>query len=113
MLPKELFVVVNDLSANMPTHMLVVYSHQVPAATKRQVMLLVMHNIILASHCVNLPILQSSASAMPKLAGESISIPVDPLCIPVPEVFPLPLHQAHQPSSCNPAASASTCGPLH
>ena len=31
-LPKELSVVVNDLSADMPTHMLVVYSRQVPAA---------------------------------------------------------------------------------
>ena len=29
MLPKELSVVVNDLSADMPTHMLVVYSRQV------------------------------------------------------------------------------------
>ena len=81
-------MVVNDLSADMPTHMLVVYSHQVPAATNRWVTLFPTHNIILASHCVNLPILQSSAPAMPKSAGKSISIPVVSLCIPAPEVFP-------------------------
>ena len=56
-LPKELSVVVSDLSADMPTHMLMVYSCQVPAATKREVMLFPTHNIILASHCANLPIL--------------------------------------------------------
>ena len=72
----------------MPTHILAVYSRQVPAATKRRVTLFPMHNIILASHRANLPILQSSTPAMPKSAGESISIPVVPLCIPAPEVFP-------------------------
>ncbi|KIM51268.1 hypothetical protein SCLCIDRAFT_33580 [Scleroderma citrinum Foug A] len=81
-LPKELSVVINDLLADMRTHMLAVYSLQVPAATKRR----------------------SSAPTTPKSAGESISIPVVPLCIPAPEVFPtfyLPLHQAHRPSPCN------------
>ena len=87
-LPKELSVVINDLSADMPTHMLAVYSRQVPTATKCQVTLFTMHNIILVSHCMNLPILQSSTPAMPKLAGESILIPIVPLCIPAPEVFP-------------------------
>jgi len=81
-------VVVNDLSSDMPTHMLAVYSRQVPAATKRRVTLFPTHNIILASHCANLPILQSSTPATPKSCGESISIPVVPLCIPAPEVFP-------------------------
>ena len=71
----------------MRTRMLAIYSHQVPAATKRWVMLFPMHNIILASHCANLPILQSSVPATPKSAGKSILIPVVPLCIPAPEVF--------------------------
>ena len=87
MLPKELSVIVNDLSADMPTHMLVVYSRQVPAATKCWVMPFLTHNVILASRCANLPILQSSTPAMPKLAGDSISNPVVPLCIPAPEEF--------------------------
>ena len=91
-LPKELSVVINDLLANMHTCMLAVYSHQVPVAIKCWVTLFPMHNIILVSHCAifsaNLPILQSSAPATPKSAGESISIPVVPLCNPAPEVFP-------------------------
>ena len=47
-LPKELSVVINDLSANMPTYMLAVYSRQVPTATKHWVTLFMTHNIILA-----------------------------------------------------------------
>ena len=105
-LPKELSVVVNDLSANMHTHMLAVYSCQVPAATKCWVMLFLTHNIILASHCANLAILQSSAPATPQSVGKSISIPIVPLhsCTRgLPPTLYLPLHQVHQPSPCNPA----------
>lgn len=87
-LPKELSVVINDLSSDMPTHMLAVYSRQVPAAAKRRVKLFPTHNIVLASHCANLPILQQSNPTSPEKAGESITIPIVPLCIPAPEVFP-------------------------
>ena len=105
-LPKELSVVVNDLSTDIPTHMLAVYSHQVPAAIKHWVTLFPMHNIILASHCSNLPILQSLAPATPKLADESILIPIVSVhCTRgFPPTFHLPLPQAHRPSPCNPAA---------
>ena len=48
-LPKELSLVIHDLSSDMPTHILAVYSHQVPAATKCRVTLVPTHNIILAS----------------------------------------------------------------
>ncbi|KIM60580.1 hypothetical protein SCLCIDRAFT_26460 [Scleroderma citrinum Foug A] len=82
LLPKEPSVVVNDLSADMPTHMLAVYSRQVPAATKRG----------------------SSAPATPKSG-----VYLDPRCPSVHSCtrgfpFHLPLHQAHRPSPCNPAA---------
>ncbi|KIJ64788.1 hypothetical protein HYDPIDRAFT_175315 [Hydnomerulius pinastri MD-312] len=87
-LPKELSVVINDLSADMPTHMLAVYSRQVSAATKRRVTLFPAHNIILAAHCSNLPILPTSNITRPETVGSSISVPVVPLCIPAPEVFP-------------------------
>lgn len=87
-LPKELTVVTDDLSSDMPTHMLAVYSRQVPAAAKRRVKLFPTHNIVLAAHCANLPILQQSNPITPHKAGESITIPVVPLCIPAPEVFP-------------------------
>lgn len=87
-LPKELSVVINDLSSDVPTHMLAVYSRQVPATTKRRVTLFPVHNIILATHCANLPVLQKSNPTPPECVGQSISIPVVPLCIPVPEMFP-------------------------
>ncbi|KAH7883052.1 hypothetical protein F5I97DRAFT_1816206 [Phlebopus sp. FC_14] len=87
-LPKELSVVINDLSSDMPTHMLAVYSRQVSAATKRRVTLFPVHNVILATHCANLPILPTSNVTPPGSSGSSVSVPVVPLCIPAPEVFP-------------------------
>ncbi|KAG8216131.1 hypothetical protein J3R82DRAFT_8134 [Butyriboletus roseoflavus] len=88
-LPKDLTVVINDLSSDMPTHMLAVYSRHVPAATKRRVTLFPIHNIILATHCTNLPVLPASDVVRPDVAGSTVSVPVVPLCIPAPEVFPL------------------------
>ncbi|KAG6329585.1 hypothetical protein ID866_9504 [Astraeus odoratus] len=87
-LPTELSVVVNDISCDMPTHMLAVYAHQAPANAKRRVTLFPTHNVILATHCANLPILEKSTPTPPESAGESITIPVVPLCIPAPGVFP-------------------------
>ncbi|KAH0831260.1 hypothetical protein J3R83DRAFT_13894 [Lanmaoa asiatica] len=87
-LPKDLAVTVNDLSFDMPTHMLAVYSRHVPAATKRRVTLFPIHNIVLATHCANLPILPTSNITRPDVAGSTVSVPVVPLCIPAPEVFP-------------------------
>ncbi|KAF8452639.1 hypothetical protein L210DRAFT_3468701 [Boletus edulis BED1] len=87
-LPLKLDVVVNDLSSDMPTHMLGVYSRHVPAAAKRRVTLFPIHNIILATHCANLPILPPSNVTRPDAAGATISLPMVPLCIPAPDVFP-------------------------
>ncbi|KAF8128587.1 hypothetical protein EV363DRAFT_1297594 [Boletus edulis] len=80
-LPLKLDVVVNDLSSDMPTHMLGVYSRHVPAAAKRRVTLFPIHNIILATHCANLPILPPSNVTRPDAAGATISLPMVPLCI--------------------------------
>ncbi|KAG9308303.1 hypothetical protein JVU11DRAFT_9897 [Chiua virens] len=87
-LPQEMTVVVNDLSSDMPTHMLAVYARDVPAAAKRRVTLFPIHNIILATHCANLPILPESDVIRPSTTGSTVSVPVVPLCIPAPEVFP-------------------------
>ena len=86
-LPTELEVVVNNISSDMPTHMLAVYSRHVPAATKRRVTLFPIHNIILAAHCANLPILPPSNVTRPDAVGSTISLPMVPLCIPAPDVF--------------------------
>jgi hypothetical protein len=82
-LPKELAAVINDLSSDMPTHMLAVYSRH--AATKHRITLF---PIILATHCANLPILPASSVVRPQATGSTISVPVVPLCIPTPDVFP-------------------------
>ena len=95
-LPKELSVVINDLSADMPTHILVVYSVKSPlppnaGSRSSRCTTLFLHLT------VNLPILQSSAPAMPKSAGESISIPIVSLHFCTggfPPTFHLPLPQA-------------------
>jgi len=87
-LPRELEAVVNDLSSDLPTHMLAVYGRHVPAATKRRVTLFPIHSIILATHCANLPILPPSNVIRPDTVGSTVSVPVVPLCIPAPDVFP-------------------------
>ncbi|EGO01235.1 hypothetical protein SERLA73DRAFT_167356 [Serpula lacrymans var. lacrymans S7.3] len=86
-LPKELSIVVDDMSRYMPTHMLAVYARQ-SSATRRRVTLFPVHNIILAAHCANLPQLPESNPSAPDVPGSSISVPVVPLCIPAPETFP-------------------------
>jgi hypothetical protein len=59
-LPKELDILVNDASSQMPTHMFAVYSRQADIGSHRQVTLFPVHNIIFAAQCANLPKLASS-----------------------------------------------------
>ena len=89
-LPKELGILVNDLSSDPPTHMLALYSRHPPEKTtiRRSVTLFPTHNIVLAAHCANLPQLPQSNPACPKKAGEKITLPIIPLCIPSPQTFP-------------------------
>lgn len=87
-LPKELSIVVNDLSSDMPTHMFAVFSSRQPATSRRHVTLFPAHNLVFATHCANLPILPAPQPALPGCAGQEIKVPVVPLCIPAPEVFP-------------------------
>ncbi|KAG0697126.1 hypothetical protein DFH29DRAFT_984387 [Suillus ampliporus] len=87
-LPKELSIIVNDLSSDMPTHMFAVFSSRQPAAARRRVTLFPAHNLVFATHCANLPILPTSPPAFVECTGQEIKVPVVPLCIPAPEVFP-------------------------
>jgi hypothetical protein len=87
-LPKELPIMVNDLSSDMPTHMLAVYSRQSTASpnSTRRVTLFPIHNIIMALHCAHLPTLPKSTASEPDSVGQ-MTLPVIPLCIPSPETF--------------------------
>lgn len=87
-LPKELSIIVNDVSSDMPTHMFAVFSSHQPAPVRRRVTLFPAHNLVFATHCANLPILPTSTPALVECAGQEIKVPVVPLCIPAPEVFP-------------------------
>lgn len=89
-LPKELSIIVNDLTSDMPSHMLAVYASQSkpnPRSPRSKVTLFPSHNIILAAHCANLPHLPSASHPTPKTPGQSLTVPVVPLCIPNPELF--------------------------
>lgn len=87
-LPKELTVMVNDFSSDMPTHMLAVYSRQssVSPNPTRRVMLFPTHNIVMALHCAHLPMLPKSTATEPDSVGQ-MTLPVIPLCVPSPETF--------------------------
>ena len=89
-LPQELAIMINDLSSEMPSHMLAVYSAQTSDAAsnrRNKVTLYPSHNIMLAAHCANLPPLRSITQPAPKVAGSSITVPVVPLCIPAAELY--------------------------
>jgi len=90
-LPSELPIIVNDLSSEMPSHVLAVYaqpSANAPLIRRNKVTLYPSHNVIFAAHCANLPILPSASHGhFPENPGSSITVPVVPLCIPAPELF--------------------------
>ncbi|KIK58180.1 hypothetical protein GYMLUDRAFT_246219 [Collybiopsis luxurians FD-317 M1] len=100
-LPKELDVVVNDLTAtNYPTHMLAVYapvpkkpenvSSWVPPKT--DIKLYPVHAIFMAAHCAKLgPFSPSSTTTTeftPTSTPRKVTLPVRPLCLPSPSTFP-------------------------
>lgn len=87
-LPRELSLVVNDVSSDMPTHMFAVFSSHQPAPARRRVTLFPAHNLVFATHCANLPVLPTQTPALVEHAGQEIKVPIVPLCIPAPEVFP-------------------------
>jgi hypothetical protein len=88
-LPKELSILVNDISSDMPSHMLAVYSRQPSTTSRRRITLFPFHNIVLASHCANLPNLPTPPKTkQPEASGSRLTVPVVPLCIPSPQTFP-------------------------
>lgn len=106
-LPSEATVRVADTRADLPTHMLAVYS-SLPAANhliaangqtqiRTRVSLLPIHAVMLAAHCAAVPPLPSSDPSRQtqmktnrKENGEVVlTLPVVPLSIPSPTAFPL------------------------
>jgi hypothetical protein len=83
-LPKELQIIANDyLDAIPPTHMIAVYastSNPSAVASKTKVTLFPAHEIVLSSHCANLPKLPQSSCPS--------TLPVVPLALPSPPLYP-------------------------
>jgi hypothetical protein len=85
---KELSMIVNDISSDMPTHIFAVFSSHQLAPAHHCITLFPAHNLVFATHCTNLPIVPTLTPALVECAGQEIKVPVIPLCIPFPEVFP-------------------------
>lgn len=92
-LPKELAIFVDDVSSELPSHMLAVHSQPsktecgVPPARRSKVTLFPSHNIVLAAHCANLPALPVADPSAHHIPGKPVTVPVVPLCIPEPELY--------------------------
>ncbi|KAI0342467.1 hypothetical protein BDW22DRAFT_201116 [Trametopsis cervina] len=90
-LPKELVVLANDLSAQMPTHLLAVYGKSektaAPSAGRTSMSLFPAHNIVLSAFCANMPSLPYQPPTPPAQAGGSIQLPVVPLGLPHPQSY--------------------------
>ncbi|KAG2056667.1 hypothetical protein BDR06DRAFT_879849, partial [Suillus hirtellus] len=63
-------------------------SHQPAPARRCHITLFPAHNLIFAIHCANLLVLPTPTPAITECAGQEIKVPVVPLCIPAPEIFP-------------------------
>ncbi|PFH53471.1 hypothetical protein AMATHDRAFT_54553 [Amanita thiersii Skay4041] len=93
-LPTELTIVVHDLSAALPTHMLAVYGplpKQNPSA-RRRVTLYPAHSLIFAAHCAKLP--PFSPVLLPAREAEGdvpqeVTVPIQPLLLPSPQTYAL------------------------
>ncbi|KAF5384418.1 hypothetical protein D9615_003213 [Tricholomella constricta] len=105
-LPKELNIVVHDLTTALPSHMVAVYgpapknpspspstSSSTPAP-KRKVTLYPVHSLYLAAHCARLPPFPptststSTPTVAPGASSVSYTVPVRPLCLPSPGTYP-------------------------
>lgn len=88
-LPKEIEIHLGEVTPNPPTHMLAVFARSPPgsssaSSSSHKLTLYPSHNIVLATHCANLPPLPSP----PQPSSQSITVPVVPLGLPAPNAFP-------------------------
>lgn len=97
-LPKELAIIVNDLSADMPTHILAVQQAR-PAsqaqtqapASRTKVEIYPVHDIVVATQCtrLSLPPTNQPRAPAPTVPGSSLTLPVVPIALPHAESYPI------------------------
>lgn len=95
-LPKELAIIVHDLSAELPSHLLAVQAlakpgRTLPPSTRAKVELYPVHHLVLATQCARLALPPSSRAAATS-SGSQVTLPVVPIALPHPESFPLLHH---------------------
>ncbi|KAF8488126.1 hypothetical protein JB92DRAFT_1449636 [Gautieria morchelliformis] len=88
-LPRELQVIVNDITADAPSHLFAVCAQSQPPT---RISLHPAHALVLASHCAHFPSLPYSKPAVAPAAGSTLTLPVVPLALPSPETFPILMH---------------------
>ena len=90
-LHKKLEIVIDDMTAIPPTHLLAIFGRQ-PTGQSQQpcrVTLYPVHSLVFASHCASLPIFPLSLPAtLPEENIQKLDVPVWPLCIPSPATYP-------------------------
>lgn len=105
-LPKELQIYVQGPPSVLPTHMFAVHGPNKPTpsapgpAAPNKVMLIPAHELVFAANCAYLPALpklsggpsscapDAQLASPPSSDGIVVTVPLVPLCLPAPEVFP-------------------------
>lgn len=91
-LPKELSIVVHDISFAAPSHMFAVYGPpaQKGSTERRKVTLYPAHSLIFAAYCSKLPPFPPSGfeDTSQQSAPQELNVPVRPLCLPSPQTYP-------------------------
>jgi hypothetical protein len=91
-LPKELSIVVHDISSAAPSHMLAVYGppSKKGCTEKRKVTLYPAHSLIFAAYCSKLPPFPPIGVPTTSQPGAplELSVPIRPLCLPSPQTYP-------------------------
>ena len=77
-------MVVNNISAHAPTHILAIQAKHI-----KRMFLYPVHAIIFATQCASLPPFPHSHPTTPAEAGGKLTLPVLPLLIPSPSTFPI------------------------
>lgn len=91
-LPKELSIIVHDLSSAVPSHMLAIYGppSKNGSTEKRKVTLYPAHSLVFAAYCSKLPPFPSPPVPTASQPGEplELTVPIRPLCLPSPQTYP-------------------------
>ncbi|KAF5345849.1 hypothetical protein D9756_011213 [Leucocoprinus leucothites] len=93
-LPREISIIVDDMTSILPTHMMAVHGPRPKNApeARTKVMLYPVHSLILAAHCAKLPAFPVSSTDLTPQATTTtreIKLPVRPLFLHSPKTFPI------------------------